>query len=80
MTMTYGPFCLAAFRQRRLKFGDRADLDRDRPHRRGVGGEVDSGGLFMDRMIQQVVELRPAGAHLQPVDAAEAAVVGDARR
>ncbi len=28
-------------------------------------------------MVEEIVELRPAGAHLQPIDAAEAAIVGD---
>ena len=39
-------------------------------------GKVDVGILAADCVIQQVVELRPAAAHLQPVDAPVASVVG----
>ena len=40
-----------------------------------MGDEVDRGQRLMSRVAQEIVERRAAGRLLQPVDAAEAAIV-----
>ena len=40
-----------------------------------MGGEVDLGQHLVPRVLQEIVEVGAAGGHLQPVDAAEAAIV-----
>jgi hypothetical protein len=77
MTTTKGHAGLVAAGEGLFELGDGRDLDGLGAHRLRVGGEVDAAVGAAPGMGEEVVELGPAGGHLEAVDAAVAAVVGD---
>ena len=75
MTMTWVVFAARAVLNAVFELGDRRDLDRLGAERARMGDEVDLRQRLVPRVAQEIVERRAAGRLLQPVDAAEAAIV-----